>query len=135
MEKTKTIRQKELIPGVTPGEVYEALTNASRHSAFTGSRATGAARAGSKFTAWDGYITGKHLELEKGKRIVQEWTTSEWPEGQEPSRIEWTFNAKKGGTEVTMVHSKVPASQVESYRQGWIDYYWEPLKQHFAARS
>ena len=66
---------------------------------------------------------------------MQEWTTSEWPEDAPPSKIEWTFVQKDNGTEVTMVHSKVPESQVESYRQGWIDYYWGPLKKYFAKKS
>lgn len=77
--KVTTIRQKIIIPAA-PNAVYEAFMDAKKHSAFTGSKATSDARAGGKFTAWDGYISGKNLELEKGKRIVQEWKTTEWPE-------------------------------------------------------
>jgi hypothetical protein len=32
-----------------------------------------------------------------------------------------------------MVQEEVPASQAPNYRQGWKDYYWNPLKQYFAA--
>ena len=130
-EKTKTIRQRVFFPGVKPVEIYDALINAKKHSAFTGAKATGVARAGGKFTAWDGYITGKHLELEPGRRIVQEWKTTEWPAGSLPSRLEWTFTEKRGGTEVALLHSQVPASQAESYRQGWKDYYWTLLQEYF----
>jgi len=132
--KSTTIVQTELIPGVKPMQVYEALVNARKHAAFTGAAATGAAKVGARFTAWDGYIFGKHLELDPPRRIVQEWATTEWPEGSPPSKLEWTFAEKKDGVEVTMTHSAVPSSQAESYRQGWIDYYWKPLKQYFAAR-
>jgi uncharacterized protein YndB with AHSA1/START domain len=69
--KLTTIRQKTLIPA-TPDEVYEAYVNPKKHSAFTGGRATCDPRVGGEFTAWDGYILGKNLKLEKGKRIVQE---------------------------------------------------------------
>ena len=131
-EKTKTIRQREFFPDVKPVELYDALINARKHSAFTGAKATCQARVGGKFTAWDGYITGVNLELEPGRRLVQEWKTTEWPKDSPPSRLEWAFVEKRGGTEVRMVHSKVPASQAESYRQGWIDYYWTPLKEYFA---
>ena len=134
-ERTRTIRQREFFPGVKPVELYDALINAKKHSAFTGAKATGAARVGGKFTAWDGYITGTNRELERGRRIVQEWKTTEWPAASPPSRLVWTFAAKRGGTEVTMVHSKVPASQSESYRQGWIDYYWTPLQEYFGIRA
>jgi activator of HSP90 ATPase len=131
MAATTTIKQTEYIPGVKPQEVYDALVDPRKHAEFTGAKATGQAKVGAKFTAWDGYITGKHLQLEPGKRLVQEWSTTEWPTGAQPSRLEWTFVRKSDGTEVTLLHSEVPSDQAESYRQGWIDYYWEPLKQYF----
>lgn len=127
----RTIKQTRIIPAKT-GEVYDALMNADRHTEFTGSKATCEPKVGGKFTAWDGYMfSGKNLELKKGRRIVQEWKTTEWPTGYPPSIVEFSFRAKKGATEVTMVHSRVPAEQAESYRQGWIDFYWKPMKQYF----
>jgi activator of HSP90 ATPase len=115
----------------TPEEVYDAFVDAKKHSAFTGSKATGDGKVGGKFTAWDGYIFGKNLVLERGKRIVQEWKTTEWPEGYPPSKLEITFKKVKTGTELTMVHSDVPAEQADDYRQGWIDFYWKPLGKYF----
>ena len=131
MAATTTIQQTDFIPGAKPQEVYDALVDPRKHAEFTGAKATGQAKVGAAFTAWDGYISGKHLTLEPGKRLVQEWRTTEWPKDAPPSRLEWTFRAKGDGTEVVMVHSEVPADQAESYRQGWIDYYWDPLKQYF----
>jgi len=118
----------------SPEEVYDALLNAKKHSAFTGSPAKTNARVGSEFTAWDGYITGKNLELVKGEKIVQEWETTGWPEGYPRSRLELTLTPKKGGTELRMVHSQVPAEQVEDYRSGWHTSYWDPLKAYFAEK-
>jgi activator of HSP90 ATPase len=132
-EKTRTIRQTVFLP-VQPAEVYDAFLKAKKHAGFTQSKATCDARIGGKFTAYDGYIFGTILKLEEGRRIVQEWQTTEWPESAPPSIAEFTFKEKKGGTEVTMVHSNVPQEQAESYRQGWIDYYWEPLKVYFNKR-
>lgn len=129
---TKTIKQTGFFPSVQPERIYHAFLNGKEHTEMTGSKATAGPKVGDKFTAWDGYISGKNLELDPGKRILQEWQTTEWPEGAPPSHLEWTFAEKDGGTEVTMVHSKVPASQAESYRQGWIDYYWTPMKEYFA---
>ncbi len=133
-QKTTTITQKVIIPA-SPEEVYEAFIDAKKHAAFTGAEATCDAKVGGEFTAWDGYITGKNLELEQGKRIVQEWSTSEWPEGYPPSRLELTFRKVKDGTELTMVHSDVPASQADEYRQGWFDSYWDPLKEYFGKKK
>jgi len=128
--KVKTIKQEVIVPA-TPVEVYEAFMDAEKHSAFTGSRATCDPRVGGRFTAWDGYISGKNLELEKGKRIVQEWVTTDWPQNYPPSRLELNFKAVKEGTEISMVHSEVPAEQADDTKQGWIDFYWEPLKEYF----
>jgi activator of HSP90 ATPase len=128
--KTRTIRQNTLIPA-TPVEVYDAFINARKHRAFTGAGATCGARVGGKFTAWDGYISGKILELDLGKRIVQEWRTTEWPEGAPPSQLDLSFKKKGNGTVISMIHSRVPAEQAAAYRKGWIDYYWNPLKKYF----
>ncbi len=132
--KSGTIRQTALIDA-SPLEVYEAFVDPKKHAAFTGQSATGAPRVGGKFTAGDGYIMGKHLELERGKRILQEWTTSEWPEGSPPSLLELTLKAKGKKTELTMVHSKVPEDQVDYYAEGWKEWYWGPLKKYFADKK
>jgi len=130
MMKTKTIKQKALI-SASPEEVYECFVDAKLHEAFTGSRATGSSKVGSRVTAWDGYITAKNIELKPNKKIVQEWRTTEWPAGASASKLTLTFAKKGRGTEITMVHSNVPAEQASSYAKGWKDFYWNPLKKYF----
>jgi activator of HSP90 ATPase len=131
MSRAATIMQRVVV-SAAPADVYDALTNARTLSAVTGSPATGSARVGAAFTAWDGYITGVNRRLVKGKTIVQDWRTTEWPEGAGDSRLEITLLKVKGGTEIHMVHSNVPAGQARAYRQGWVDYYWKPLKAYFS---
>lgn len=128
--KTKTIRQKEYLP-VKPVEIYDAFLNEKKHTAFTGAKATCDRRVGGKFTAWDGYIEGKNVKLENGRRIIQEWKTTEWPEGYPPSILEFTFKPKGKGTEIKMTQSSVPALQAENYKKGWVDFYWMPLRKYF----
>ena len=135
MPRVSVITQKTFIPSVAPSEVYDAFVNAKTHARFTGAAASGVARVGAKFTAWDGYIQGTYRTLIKGKKIVQDWVTTEWPAGMPASRVEFTFASAKGGTQVRMVHSRVPASQAAQYRQGWLDYYWTPLKAYFSGRQ
>jgi uncharacterized protein YndB with AHSA1/START domain len=133
-QKTTTIIQKVVLPA-SPEEVYDAFMDARKHSEFTGSKATCDPTVGGKFTAWDGYISGRNLELEKGKRIVQEWVTAEWPNGYPSSKLALTFRKVKGGTQVSMVHSDVPEEQADDYRQGWFDNYWNLLKDYFRKRK
>jgi len=86
----KTIRQSVIIPA-SPAEVYEAFVDPKIHAAFTGSPAKGSRRVGSRFAACGGYIESVHRELVPGKRIVQDWSTTEWPEGAPVSRLELTL--------------------------------------------
>jgi uncharacterized protein YndB with AHSA1/START domain len=126
-----TITQKILIPKVSPKQVYEAYVDPKIHSEFTGSEATGKPVVGGKFTAWDEYISGKFLELEEGKRVVQEWISTDFPEGYPSSKLELTFSAVPKGTEITMVHSDVPKEQEDETAEGWTEFYWEPMKKYF----
>ena len=130
-----TITQKIIIPKVIPKEVYQAYIDPKKHSQFTGSEATGKPVVGGKFTAWDGYISGKFLELEEGKHVVQEWTSTDFPEGAPPSKLELTFREVPKGTEIVMVHSNVPKDQGDETAEGWTEFYWEPMKQYFKKKS
>jgi activator of HSP90 ATPase len=131
MAATTTIKHTEFIPGVKPQEVYDALVDPRKHTEITGAKATGHAKAGAKFTAWDGYISGVHLKLEPGKRLIQEWATADWPKGVPPAQLEWTFAARPEGSEVNILLNGVPEELAEAYRIIWNDYYWDPLKQYF----
>lgn len=129
IKKSKII-DRIIIPA-TSHEVYNAFIDPKKHSEFTGSKATGKPNVGSKFSAWDGYITGKYLELEEGKKIIQHWITTDWPQDFPPSKLELTFEDLENKTEIKMVHSDIPVNQEADLRQGWIDFYWKPLKDYF----
>jgi activator of HSP90 ATPase len=132
---TGIIRHNVLIPLSSPEEVYRAFLSSKEHAQFTGSEAKCSARVGGRFTAWDKYISGKNIKLVKDKMIVQEWKTSEWPEGYEPSILKISLKKEGESTQVSMIQSRVPASQVDQYDKGWYESYWEPLKQYFRAKA
>jgi activator of HSP90 ATPase len=75
------------------------------------------------------------LELEKDKRIVQEWVTSEWPKGYPPSKLELVLKKIKSGTELVMTHSDVPMEQADELAEGWNEFYWKPLKEYFSRKK
>lgn len=134
-QEVTTIKQTVIVPKVSPKQVYEAYVDPKKHSAFTGSKATGKPVVGGKFTAWDEYIFGKFLELEAGKRVVQEWSSTDFPEGYPPSKLELTFCEVPEGTEIVMVHSSVPKEQADDTAEGWEEFYWTPLKKYFKKQS
>lgn len=90
-QEVTTIKQTVIIPNATPKQVYDAYTDPKKHTEFTDSPATGEPVVGGKYTSWDGYIFGKYLDLEEGKRVVQEWTTTDWEEGYPASKLEFNF--------------------------------------------
>lgn len=129
-KKTHTIEQTAMIPA-TPEEVYEAFTNSKIYSEFTGDKFIGVGKVGEKFIVYD--IEGKFLELEEGKRIVEEWVNSSWPKGYAPSKVELTFKPTSEGTEVTLVQSNLPMEVKEEYLlDGWTEYFWNRLKNYFS---
>ena len=129
-----TITQKVII-SAAPKEVYDAYVDPKKHSEFTGSKATGKPVVGGKFTAWDGYISGKFIELEEGKRVVQEWSSTDFPKDYPASKLELTFCEVPKGTEIVMVHSNVPKEQADETAEGWTEWYWNPLKEYFSNQS
>ena len=128
--KTKTFTQTIFLDAA-PEEVYDAFMNSKKHSEITQDKAVISPKVGGKFTAFSGYAFGKNLKLIRGKKILQEWQTTEWPRGYPPSRFELKLKKNDNGTEVTMIHSKVPAEQANDYKIGWIDFYWTPMKKYF----
>ncbi|MBI4236530.1 MAG: SRPBCC domain-containing protein [Chloroflexi bacterium] len=119
---------------VSSERVYKAWLNSKEHAAFTSEPAKVTARKGGAFTAGDGYIQGKNLELEPYERIVQAWRTVEFPEGAEDSRLELRLQEVPGGTRLILVHTKIPEGQGPMYRDGWKEFYFKPMRAYFAQR-
>ena len=114
-----------------PSEIYKAWLSSDGHSAITGSRAKVNGKIGGEFSAWDGYIFGSTLELTRDQRIVQAWRTSEFPDDAPDSHLEVSLEEVAGGTKVTLTHSDMPEDQVDSYREGWEDFYFKPMREYF----
>ena len=126
---------KEFFPGIPAAEIFNAWLESEAHSAFTGSPAHVNPGVGGEFSAWDGYISGKTLEIEPPRRILQSWRTTEFPEGSPDSLLEVLLEEIEDGTQLTLVHTNIPDGQGEDYRQGWEDYYFKPMRQYFSARE
>jgi activator of HSP90 ATPase len=111
--------------------LFHAWLDGKEHAAFTGAAAECDARTGGAFSAWDSYITGKTLEIDPGRRILQAWRTTEFPTDAPDSRLELTFEALAEGSRLTLVHTQIPDGQGEMYREGWEEYYFAPMREYF----
>jgi activator of HSP90 ATPase len=132
--KKDSLTVSAVIPGA-PEAIYKAWMSSAGHGAMTGSKAQVTARVGGKFSAWEGYIEGKTLELEPSKRIVQSWRTTDFSAEEEDSRLEVTLVKAKGGTKVTFKQTNIPSGQAAEYKKGWADFYFKPMKKYFAGKA
>ena len=115
----------------TPRAVFDAWMSSTGHAAMTGAGAEVDARVGGQYSAWDGYITGRTLALEPGRRIVQSWRTAEFADDHRDSTIEVLLEPTEGGTRVTIRHTGVPADQTGYERGGWQENYFDPMQAYF----
>jgi len=69
--------------------------------------------------------------LEPNKRILQLWRTGEFPEDAEDSQVEIILEDIDSKTKLTLIHTKIPEDQVDSYKTGWLDFYFKPMKEYF----
>jgi len=123
---SKPILQTVMFP-VPAHEVYEALMDSKKHAAFTGGAAEISREVGGAFSAYDGYITGRNLELVPDRKIVQSWRAVDW-EQDVFSTITFELTPVPEGTRLDFTHSGVPDGTEAEFAQGWIDNYWEPMK-------
>jgi activator of HSP90 ATPase len=126
--KTKTLNEKIIIKA-DPHDIYEALMDSEKHSELTESVAKISREIGGKFTAFDNWASGKNIELVQDKKIVQTWRGDDWPDNHF-STI--TFLLEKDGenTVIKFLQTDIPDELYEDIKQGWIDYYWDRLKEY-----
>lgn len=129
---SRSIRQTVTVQA-PPHDVYETLMDARRHAKLTGGPAKISRKVGGAFSVYDGYATGTNIELVPDAKIVQTWRASDWPLGA-ISRVTFGLTAVPSGTRVRFTHTGVPPEFHDAIKQGWIDFYWTPLKALFNER-
>ena len=120
--------KKYFILPASPQDVYNALTNKLILEIWTGEAAEMSEEPGSEFSLWDGSITGKNLEFEKNRKIVQQW----YFEGQEAeSVVTIKLHPHEEGTSVELRHTNIPDEAYENITEGWKSDYFDSLRELF----
>lgn len=128
----KTIHQTEEF-NATPHDIYSAFMDSAKHAEITGSPAKIGQNVGDKFTAHGGYCEGVNLELIPDQKIVQTWRASDWPKDSD-SRITLLLKQEGDKTILDFTHEDIPDDFVDDIAQGWIDYYWTPLRDFLGSK-
>jgi uncharacterized protein YndB with AHSA1/START domain len=113
--------------------IYEAWLDSIAHSEMTGSAAEMSDEIGAEVSAWDGYISGRNVELVPGERIVQSWRTTKFDDDHDDSVITVLLEDAEDGTLLTLIHSNVPDDHRSYEEGGWQSNYFEPMQAYFAA--
>ncbi len=131
--RTRTITQTVGFRA-SPQAVYDALTDARQHAAFTGAAARISSQVGGRFSVWDGFASGTVQTLEPGRKIVWSWRAGDWPDGTD-STVTMTLTKTTTGTRLRFTQVGVPAAFAADVAQGWQDFYWTPLAAYLAAHN
>jgi uncharacterized protein YndB with AHSA1/START domain len=115
----------------SPVKIFEAWLDSIGHSEMTGGEATMSNEVGAEVTAWDGYISGRNLELVPGERIVQSWRTTEFADEDQDSIITVVLQEVDEGTLLTLEHRNVPDAHRSYEEGGWQSNYFEPMVPYF----
>jgi len=124
------IKLTALFP-VSAKRLYDSWLNSNAHSSFTPGKAHIEPRNGSYFSIQNGYITGTNLILQPYGRIVQQWRTSDFPDGAPDSKLEILFEKHNSGTKLTIIHTQLPNGEEKKYEKGWKENYLKPMKKYF----
>ncbi|RYD82943.1 MAG: hypothetical protein EOP53_02285 [Sphingobacteriales bacterium] len=122
----KTIEQKFQF-NASAVTIYNMLMDSEKHSAFTESECEISAEVDGAFTAYNGYINGKNVELVNGKKIVQPWTCTDFPHDHF-STLTFNLEDNSNGCELHFTQTNVPDNQYDAINEGWFEHYWDKME-------
>jgi activator of HSP90 ATPase len=123
----KTIEQSVRFPA-TARELYDIYLDPARHQAVTGAPVRISAKAGGRFSAFDGMLSGVTLAAVPGQLIVQRWRSNMFKDADGDSVLVLRFVQEGKRGRIDLVHANVPAHDHAGVTAGWEKYYWKPLR-------
>jgi activator of HSP90 ATPase len=131
---TPTIEQSVRF-ACSPKALFELYMDSAKHSASTGARARISRRAGGRFTAFAGALSGRNLLVLPNRLVVQAWRSANFKRDDPDSILVLEFRKAPGGSEVNLTHVGVPTQDRSGVRKGWPKYYWKPWRAYLASRG
>jgi len=129
--KKEALRVTSTIP-VAPTTLYFAWIDSTHHTSMTGQTAKIDPVVGAKYSCCNGYVTGKLVILDLGRRIVESWRTTDFPRDAADSRVEVHFETLGLSTRILILHTEIPEGQSEKYKALWNERYITPMRAYFS---
>jgi activator of HSP90 ATPase len=105
-------------------DVYNALVNPNMIELWTGDDVVMDDQVGTEFSLYEGNISGKNLEIEPEKKIVQQWY---FGDQEEASIVTIILHKDKNNTSVEVRQTNIPDEAYENIAEGWSYAYFEPI--------
>lgn len=121
--------KKYYLISAPPEDVYLALTNPLTIQLWTGEEAIMSTEPNSEFSLWEGSISGKNLEFETNKKIVQEWY---FGEQEEKSIVTIKLHPHDAGTSAELRHTNIPDTDFDDIVDGWNNAYFGALQDFYS---
>ena len=116
-----------------PERLYAMYLDPKAHAAFTGMPVTIAARAGARFEAFGGALSGRMLQLVPNRLIVQTWRSTHFGKRDLDSTLVLSFCKRRGGGLIELTHVNVADRDFAGVSEGWSKYYWLPWRAYLEA--
>jgi activator of HSP90 ATPase len=129
-----TIVQEVVFKNATAKDLYDLYMDTKKHTIATGAPAKISSKEGGRYSAHNGYITGKNLHLVKDHLIVQTWRAQDWSKDDVDSTFIISLNPKGKDVLLQAVHANIPDKHAKGIEKGWHDFYWEPWKKYLAGK-
>ncbi len=126
---TRAIQQSVVLPA-SAARLYEMYVTAEEHAGFTGAAVEVEETPGSKFSAFDGVLTGRMLAFARPRLIVQSWRSTKFNADDQDSTLILTFSDEADGGRIDLVHLNVPEHDYDGVTEGWPQHYWTPWRKY-----
>src|SRR5258706_6556868 len=114
----KNITQEVIFQNTAPQDLYDLYMKADKHSLIAGGPVTIGEKEGDIFSAHQGYITSKNLQLVKGELIVQAWRAQSWNPDAVDSTFIIYFDQQDKDVVLRITHANIPEEHIASAHKG-----------------
>ena len=131
---SKPIQQSERF-AASARKLYDIYMDPKLHAAVTGGAVRISPKPGSRFSAFDGMLSGSTLFVVPGKLIVQRWRGYHWKDTDLDSVLILRFMPEGKRGRIDLVHVNVPHHDHAGVTKGWEKYYWKPLRAYLKRKA
>ena len=118
-----------------PIVVYDCWLHSVHPGTFTEAFASIDPRTDGKYKLWGGVVTGHFISLDRPRKVIQSWRTSEFPSYQASSTVTLDFKPHKGETRLLITHEQIPQKLLEQFRYGWEEFYFPRMQFYFSSNQ